>query len=318
MSNDNEPRLEEVETTTLPLSEREENPPLVVDLPDGQKLVVGDIKTGTVIEVATWRGTGRPDSRTHRFMLGISHDEEPKVEEFLIPSKSLESEKTAEKHIPVAQQEIFVPLEPKNLETETLETKTLEKNQIAEVIEVQPQEPVRQERTIMNSESLTSRIDLLFGPSSRSEETSYSGDSKVRANAVLVAPVKQQKPKKRLNFLAPTLYTVIPIVILILLLSFFKISFVHPHSGLKTAMGEANSTVMIVQSKNSYSVGDNVVGESNLPDGNPVFGVIAAEGDGVYMLNGNQGFIAVKHGDMDGKVLAIAPWWGKLASLFDK
>jgi hypothetical protein len=46
--------------------------PLVIDLPDGQKLVVGKMETGTVIEVATWRGTGRPDSRTSRLMLGMS------------------------------------------------------------------------------------------------------------------------------------------------------------------------------------------------------------------------------------------------------
>jgi hypothetical protein len=46
--------------------------PLVIDLPDGQKLVVGKMSAGTVIEVATWRGTGRPDSRTSRLMLGMS------------------------------------------------------------------------------------------------------------------------------------------------------------------------------------------------------------------------------------------------------
>ena len=50
--------------------------PLVIDLPDGQKLVVGQMPTGTVIEVATWRGTGRPDSRTSRLMLGMSSPEE--------------------------------------------------------------------------------------------------------------------------------------------------------------------------------------------------------------------------------------------------
>ena len=38
-----------------------DNPPLVIDLPDGQKLVIGELKPGIVIEVATWRGTGRPD-----------------------------------------------------------------------------------------------------------------------------------------------------------------------------------------------------------------------------------------------------------------
>jgi len=46
--------------------------PMVIDLPDGQKIVLGKLTPGAVIEVATWRGTGRPDSRTNRFMLGIS------------------------------------------------------------------------------------------------------------------------------------------------------------------------------------------------------------------------------------------------------
>lgn len=67
--------LQPVEASELPLTSRESQPPLVVDLPDGQKLVVGDLDPGTVIEVATWRGTGRPDSRTNRFMLGVSTTE---------------------------------------------------------------------------------------------------------------------------------------------------------------------------------------------------------------------------------------------------
>ena len=46
--------------------------PVVIDLPDGQKLVLGKLNAGSVIEVATWRGTGRPDSRTNRLMLGMS------------------------------------------------------------------------------------------------------------------------------------------------------------------------------------------------------------------------------------------------------
>ena len=51
----------------LPISDS----PLVIDLPDGQKIVVGKMTQGTVIEVATWRGVGRPDSRTSRLMLGM-------------------------------------------------------------------------------------------------------------------------------------------------------------------------------------------------------------------------------------------------------
>lgn len=63
------PKQEPV-VSSLPLPQSET--PLVIDLPDGQKLVVGKMQTGTVIEVATWRGTGRPDSRTNRMMLGVS------------------------------------------------------------------------------------------------------------------------------------------------------------------------------------------------------------------------------------------------------
>lgn len=64
--------------TSLPLPSSDSV--LVIDLPDGQKLLVGKMSHGTVIEVATWRGTGRPDSRTNRLMLGMSSsDSDPSV-----------------------------------------------------------------------------------------------------------------------------------------------------------------------------------------------------------------------------------------------
>ena len=58
----------QISNIPLPISDV----PLVIDLPDGQKLVIGKMTEGAVIEVATWRGTGRPDSRTNRLMLGMS------------------------------------------------------------------------------------------------------------------------------------------------------------------------------------------------------------------------------------------------------
>lgn len=53
--------------------------PLVIDLPDGQKIVIGKMTNGSVIEVATWRGVGRPDSRTSRLMLGVGNGEVEEV-----------------------------------------------------------------------------------------------------------------------------------------------------------------------------------------------------------------------------------------------
>ena len=72
---------------------------LVIDLPDGQKLVVGNMTHGTVIEVATWRGTGRPDSRTNRMMLGMTNAEleETLEEQNEAPTAVEESKKMAQK-----------------------------------------------------------------------------------------------------------------------------------------------------------------------------------------------------------------------------
>jgi hypothetical protein len=86
--------LQKADTTELPLAHRDEQPPLVVDLPEGQKLVVGKLEEGTVIEVASWKGTGRPDSRTSRLMLGITRDEpDPELAE--IKRKFLKGNKKA-------------------------------------------------------------------------------------------------------------------------------------------------------------------------------------------------------------------------------
>ena len=60
-----------VTSLPLPISDT----PLVIDLPDGQKIVIGKMQPGSVIEVATWRGTGRPDSRTNRLMMGMNNGE---------------------------------------------------------------------------------------------------------------------------------------------------------------------------------------------------------------------------------------------------
>jgi hypothetical protein len=65
---ENTPTKPIVSRVPLPVSDSA----LVIDLPDGQKLVIGKMSQGTVIEVATWRGVGRPDSRTNRMMFGMS------------------------------------------------------------------------------------------------------------------------------------------------------------------------------------------------------------------------------------------------------
>ncbi|MEJ6761085.1 MAG: hypothetical protein QNK54_03705 [Candidatus Planktophila sp.] len=89
-----EPVAPKVSQIPIPVSDT----PVVIDLPDGQKLVIGQLATGSVIEVATWRGTGRPDSRTSRLMLGMSGGT-------LNPTTASDSEKQEEKKAPATTPE---------------------------------------------------------------------------------------------------------------------------------------------------------------------------------------------------------------------
>ena len=40
-----------------------------VELPEGHHVTIGELPPGTVVEVATWNGTGKPDESTRRFLL---------------------------------------------------------------------------------------------------------------------------------------------------------------------------------------------------------------------------------------------------------
>ena len=53
--------------------------PLVIDLPEGQKLYVGSLDDGMAIEVATWRGIGEPDSRVARMIIAANRDGAPQA-----------------------------------------------------------------------------------------------------------------------------------------------------------------------------------------------------------------------------------------------
>lgn len=83
-------RLENTEAKISKLPVELSDAPLVIDLPDGQKIILSKLQEGAVIEVATWHGTGRPDSRTNRFMLGVTTGQTSSVSESasVAPTKS--------------------------------------------------------------------------------------------------------------------------------------------------------------------------------------------------------------------------------------
>jgi hypothetical protein len=107
MATNNSPQNNVPKVSKLPLPATDS--PLVIDLPDGQKLVIGKMSQGSVIEVATWRGTGRPDSRTSRLMLGMSSNAPKDAmdstdEQTPAPTKPVAPESGVERYVFLTQQ----------------------------------------------------------------------------------------------------------------------------------------------------------------------------------------------------------------------
>jgi hypothetical protein len=47
-------------------------PEMTVDLPHDQKLTFGNLKPNTIVEIATWQGTGAPNEQSVRMLIGAS------------------------------------------------------------------------------------------------------------------------------------------------------------------------------------------------------------------------------------------------------
>ena len=118
MAINNSPQNNVPKVSKLPLPATDS--PLVIDLPDGQKLVIGKMSQGSVIEVATWRGTGRPDSRTSRLMLGMSSNAPKDAMDATdsdtpVPAKPVAPESGVERYVFLAQQfllKVWAALKP--------------------------------------------------------------------------------------------------------------------------------------------------------------------------------------------------------------
>lgn len=71
-----EPKPEAEPPLPTPAAVEAADAPIAIDLPDGQRLLVGELPAGTAVEIATWKGIGRPGPDTHRLLLGVTRSAE--------------------------------------------------------------------------------------------------------------------------------------------------------------------------------------------------------------------------------------------------
>ena len=173
------------EVSSLPIKHDES--PLVIDLPDGQKLVVGHLANGSVIEVATWRGTGRPDSRTSRLMLGMSTNAGASEHAAEETAKSAPSKKSGLAQLSALVQSISHSVGSfKNRKRATSSSDSSDTQESAPFIKSISPEP-----TPSNNDDVQDWLDSIIAK------------SEVKAARARTAPVKKAAPKKAVRKAAP-------------------------------------------------------------------------------------------------------------------
>ena len=60
---------ENTKQTPAAILDNSENFAAQISLPEGHKISIGELDPGTLVEIATWHGTGRPDESATRFLL---------------------------------------------------------------------------------------------------------------------------------------------------------------------------------------------------------------------------------------------------------
>jgi hypothetical protein len=158
--------------------------PVVIDLPDGQKLVLGKLSAGSVIEVATWRGTGRPDSRTNRLMLGMS-DTTPISNENTQPVEVKEAKKLS---LPFGS--ITMP----NIGGALVKVKSLKDMASSSVASVK--KAIEKSRSLAPVET-TADLDINAWIENISREVEAKGAQKRASATKKVVPAKRPKKKNR-------------------------------------------------------------------------------------------------------------------------
>lgn len=105
------------------------------------------------------------------------------------------------------------------------------------------------------------------------------------------------------------------IAILILLLGFFLgFRFEHPHSGLKNALGSAQSSIALYRSTTSFNTGDIVLVNTGAKELDPALAKVSnVSKDGVDIQSGPQ-IQRVEANAVKGKLLVIIPFIGSVFS----
>lgn len=89
----------------------------------------------------------------------------------------------------------------------------------------------------------------------------------------------------------------------------------HPHSGFKTVVGSASSSLVITQKSATYSVGQKVVASSASKELSPILGQVTAVNGTTYSITNGTFLESVEAKNINGKMIVVLPFIGYLFNI---
>ena len=259
-------------------------PEMTVDLPHDQKLTFGNLKPNTIVEIATWQGTGAPNESSVRMLIGASlqpTDDDVEIvgqipEELAIPEVPASPEvKAQETEAPLKEKKGFPGFSKKAAPPETEYQKINPELSWVLIREAQKMgvTPFKQELTRKNM-----RVK------------------------------KMKKPAK--TVWAITLASIAGIGLIIGGLNVSgTLAFDHPQVGPELPFGNATSSLVAIVPNGEPAAGDlamaTIDGKRNLVR-------VEAVNNGEFTLATMAGALDVTMDEIDGKVTFVIPFLGAL------
>jgi hypothetical protein len=89
----------------------------------------------------------------------------------------------------------------------------------------------------------------------------------------------------------------------------------HPHSGFKTALGSASSSIVLTQKTGTYSIGQKVVAASQSKELSPVLGQVTAVNGNSYSVTNGVFLETIEGKKISGKMIVVLPFFGYLLNV---
>lgn len=109
--------------------------------------------------------------------------------------------------------------------------------------------------------------------------------------------------------------TLIYILIISLVFTLFGFRLAHPKSGLRSAAGDASSSIVAYKHSDTFQVGDKVVIKLDESSKSPAIGIIRTIEEKDFVVQTGDLILTVAKDHMSGKLLGVFPFIGSIFTI---